>query len=237
MDDLAQCAVGRQTVVIRKMLEAAQIITFGCDRPNLGISPTSTFCCSVVEKFVVAADPFQRHAEDSRPSSGHGWWCQACCADHEKALVKAAKRSRRLGVIRCHTKEASGLHGTNSGTAPVLELRAWTSRLPPTQGTRSRAADAICPKSCRCVTSSNAAGLPHNADPAVQVGIQRVKQWLVIWNENQRTRVPKAWRVSLEQLRTCILFDASWFLLLPRTWKEAGDAGVNWSFTEVTWLK
>ena len=112
MDDLAQCAVGRQTVVIRKMLETAQIITFGCDRPNLGISPTSTLFCSVVDKFVVAADPFQRHAEDSRSSSGHGWWCQACCADHEKALVKAAKRSRRLGVIRCHTKKASGLHGT-----------------------------------------------------------------------------------------------------------------------------
>ena len=49
VDDLAQCAVGRQTVVIRRMLEAAEIITFACDRLNLLISPKSTLCCSKTE--------------------------------------------------------------------------------------------------------------------------------------------------------------------------------------------
>ena len=42
VDDLAQCAVGRQTAVIEQMVEAAEIITFACDRLSLVISPKST---------------------------------------------------------------------------------------------------------------------------------------------------------------------------------------------------
>ena len=67
---------------------------------------------------------------------------------------------------------------------------------------RSRAVDAVCPKSSRCVTSSIAIGLRHNA--AVQAGIECVKQWLVFWHsadEFVRTHVRRAWKLSLEQLR------------------------------------
>ena len=69
------------------------------------------------------------------------------------------------------------------------------------QGIRSRAADAVCPKAGRCVTSGIAIGLPHKADPA---GTECIKQWLVIWHnsdEYQRTRVCIAWKLSLKQLR------------------------------------
>ena len=66
------------------------------------------------------------------------------------------------------------------------------------QGGRSRAADAVFPKSGRCVTSCIAIGLLHNADPAVQVGIECIKQWLVFWqsaDEFVRRRVRRAWRL------------------------------------------
>ena len=72
------------------------------------------------------------------------------------------------------------------------------------QGTRSRAADAVCLKTGRCVTSGIALVLPHIADPAVQAGVEPIKQWLVIWqnaDEFVRTRVRRGWRLSLEQLR------------------------------------
>ena len=71
------------------------------------------------------------------------------------------------------------------------------------QGSRSRAADAVSPKSGRFVTSSIATGLPHTADPAVQAGIECVKQWLVFWQNSDefvRKRVRRAWKLDLEQL-------------------------------------
>ena len=49
VDDLAQCAAGHQVAVTRQMVEAAEIITFACDRRSLGISPKSTICCSDVK--------------------------------------------------------------------------------------------------------------------------------------------------------------------------------------------
>ena len=72
------------------------------------------------------------------------------------------------------------------------------------KGIRSRAVDAACPKCGWCVTSSIALGLPRYADPAMLLGMECVKQWLVIWmssDEYERTRICKAWKVSLEQLR------------------------------------
>ena len=40
---------GHQTAVIKEMVEAADIITFACDRLSLVISPKSTLCCSDVK--------------------------------------------------------------------------------------------------------------------------------------------------------------------------------------------
>ena len=53
------------------------------------------------------------------------------------------------------------------------------------------------------VTSSIAIGLLHNADPAVQAGIECVKQWLVFWQNSEyvRTRVRRGRRLSFEVLR------------------------------------
>ena len=54
VDDLAQCAVGHQTVVIKQMVEAAEIITFACDGLSLVISHKSTLCCSDVKTQTLA---------------------------------------------------------------------------------------------------------------------------------------------------------------------------------------
>ena len=116
-------------------------------------------------------------------------------------------------------------------------------------GIRSRAVDAVCPKSGRYITSSIAIVLPHSADPAVQAGIECIKR-VCFWHNSDefvRTRVRRAWRLSLEQLRDgssrwmkvpglmravmCVLFDAGWFPLHPTNWKQAGREGFYWSFT------
>ena len=68
-------------------------------------------------------------------------------------------------------------------------------------------------------------------------------------DEFVRTRVRRAWRLSLEQLRDgCsrwlkvrgpmravmyVFFDAGWFPLHPTNLKQAGGEGVCWSFTGV----
>ena len=114
-----------------------------------------------------------------------------------KRLFKAAKRSKRLAVIRGDTEKASALHSTNILPCSCSEAAGMGIAPSTMQGIRSRAADAMCPKSGRCVAS-------NVGWPAVQARIECVKQWLVSWHsadEFVRTRVPRAWRLSLEQPR------------------------------------
>ena len=201
VDDLAQCAVGRQTAVIEQMVEAAEIITFACDRVSLVISPESTTRCPDV-----GTQALLRRGLLER-------WIN----------VGFTTRTRDLGV------------DTGGGSRRSVGVMKWAVSAPSTiQGIRTRAEDAVCPESGRCEnTSSIAIGLPYNADPVVQAGIEGVKQWLVFWqnsDEYVRTRVRRAWRLSPEQLRDgsrwlkvrgpmravmCVLFDAA--LFIPRT--------------------
>ena len=165
------------------------------------------------------------------------WWENAC----------ARPRSKRLAVMRRHNlKKASSLHSTNIWPCSSFGAVGMGDAPSTVQGIRSRAADAVCPKSGRCV-SSIAIGLPHKADPAVQARFECVKQWLVFWHhadEFARTRVRRAWRLSLEQLRDgssrwikvrspmravmCVLFDAGWFPLHSTYWMQAEGEGACW---------
>ena len=186
MDDLAQCVVGRQTAMVKRVVEAAEIVTFACDRLSLLISPKSTICCSNVKSEALLRRGLlelgisvgvTRRTRDLGVDTGGG--SRRSVGVMRKRLCKAAKRSRRLAVIRRHTKKASSLHSTNIW--PCASFGAAGMGIAPStmQGIRTRAAGAVCPKSGRCVTSSIAIGLLHNADPAVQTGIECVKQWLV----------------------------------------------------------
>ena len=86
MDDLAQCAVGRQTAVTKQMVEAAEISTFclwqtdpghlaqiddlllGCqDRTSTSKGSTGTW------------DPLRRHEKHPRHGSRHRRRCKTCC--------------------------------------------------------------------------------------------------------------------------------------------------------------
>ena len=91
-------------------------------------------------------------------------------------LRKAAKRSKRLAVTRRHTKKASSLHSTELWPCSSFEAAGVDIAPSTMQGISSHAADAVCPKSGRCVTSSSAIGSCHNADPAVKAGRERVLQ-------------------------------------------------------------
>ena len=244
VDDLAQRVVGRQTAVIEQMVEAAEIITFACDRLNLVISPSRPIVVltlkteSIFRRGLLELGfsfGFARRTRDLGVDMGGG--SRRAVGVMRKRLCKAAKRGRRLAAIRRHTMTASALHSTNIAPSSV-------------RGIRSRAADAVCPKHGGCVSSSIAISLLNNADPAVQAGIECVKQWSVHWQTlMNRTRVRRTWKLSLEQLRdgmsrwmkvrgavravVCVLFDGGWFPLQPTNWKQAGREGVYWSFTSV----
>ena len=177
VDDLAQCAVGCQTAVFKQMVEAAEIITFACDRLSLLISPKATMCCSdVLTEALLRRGLLElginvgvaRRTRDLGVDTGGGRAVEVM----RKRLRKAAKRSRRLAVFRRHTKKSDIWPCTSFGAAG-MGIAPSTM-----QGIRSRAADAVCPKS-GCVTSSIAIGLPYNADSAA-LGRDRVRQ-AVAW--------------------------------------------------------
>ena len=184
-DDLAQSTLGRQTAVIKQLVDAAEIIIFTCDRLSLVISPKSTICCSDVKTetslrrgllelgihFGVTRGTCHLEVDTggrSRPVVGVT----------RMRLCKGAKRSKR-------PKNPSSLHGTNIWRAASLELRAWLLRPPPCK-VSDRALRMPCVPSLVGASRSFsiAIGLPHNADPAVQAGIECVKRWLVFWQNS-----------------------------------------------------
>ena len=165
---------------------------------------------------------------------GHKWRRQARGWRHEKTSVQGCQTEQETrSYSPSHQESVQSPRHQN-----LALLQFWR---------RSRAADAVCPMSGRCVTSSITVGLPHIADPAVQAGIECIKQWLVVWSGRLWTSInarssggpgaSASSSVTLDEgsrpMRAimCVLLDAVWFLLHPSNWKQAGgagDAGVHW---------
>ena len=154
VDDLAQCAVGHQTEVIKQMVEAAEIITFACEPCPLA---KSTTCCSDVTNETLLRRGLlelginfavTKRTCDLGVDTGGGSR-RAVLMRKQTPVCKAAKRSKRLAVTRRHTKKASSLHSNNIW--PCSSFGAAGMGIAPTtmQGVRSGAADAVCSKSGR----------------------------------------------------------------------------------------
>ena len=238
-----QCAVGRQAGVIEHTL-------FACDRLSLVISPKSTIFCSDVKTETLLRRGLLELGINfgvSRRTRDSGGGSRRAVGLMRKRLCKAAKRSKRLAVIRRHTKKASSLHSTSIWYAPASELWEWALRHPPCKAS-NRAPRMPCAPSR--VTSGIAIGLP--SDPTVQAGIVRqavagVQAQFILVCPHARAR---AWMEALPRAASrqelplvedsgpmravmCVLFDAGWFPLHPTNWKQAGGEGVFWSFTGV----
>ena len=125
VDDLAQCVVGRQTAVIKQMVDAAEIITFACDRLSLVISPMSTTCGSDVQ-----TETLQRGLRELGINFG--------VTRRTWELVQEADR-----VPTSHQKS---FQSSQHQPLAMLQLRSCVGIAPSTmQGVRSRAADASRP--------------------------------------------------------------------------------------------
>ena len=230
VDDLAQCAVGRQMAVIKQMMAAAEIISFACDGPSLVISPKSTICCSDVK-----TEAFLRrgllelgiNVGVARRTRGlgvdRGGVSRRAVGVMRKCLCKAAIRSKRLAVIRRHTKKATSLHSTNIWACFSFGAAGMGIAPSTMQGIRSRAADAVCPQFGRCVLPL-ACSTMRTQPCRPGLGASSGGWCFGTTLEVVRTRVCRAWRSSLEQLRygrsrwmkvpgpmwavRCVLFDA-----------------------------
>ena len=171
----------------KEMVEAAEIITFACDRP-----PKSTHCCSDVKTETLLRRGLlelgislsvTRRTRDLKVDTEGG--SRRAVGVMRKRLFKAAKRCRRFAVTLFY-KKGSRLHSTT--ISPCSSFGAAGMGFAPStmQGIRSRAADVVCSKSGVCVTFGIAIGLSHNADPVVQARIECVKQWLVLMAQLRR---------------------------------------------------
>ena len=185
VDDLAQCTVGRQTAVIKQMVEAAEIITYACDRLGLVISPRSTTCCSDVKTetllrrgLLELGIPFvvTRRTRELGVDTGGG--ARRAVGVMRKRLCNAAKGITRLGIIRRHTQKMSSLHSTNIWPAWGGGHGHRTLHNPMHQiarcGLRLLQGQQVC-HVWQCHLFAPQCG------PAVQAGIECIKQWLVFW--------------------------------------------------------
>ena len=116
-DDLAQCAVGRQTAVIMQMVEAAEITTFACDRFSPVLSPKSTICCSDVKT-------------DALDRSRHGRTRKTCGWSDEETPVQSHEARGSLPFVVTPKRLPVSTIPT-SGHAPALELWILELRPPP----------------------------------------------------------------------------------------------------------
>ena len=183
----------------------AETITFASDRLTLVISPKSSLCCSEVKPATILRRGLLELGIPFSNTRRTRLGVQACGRRHEEAPVLGCETEQKT---RCHSpsdqKSVQSPQHQHFGRVPVLGRRAWASRPPPCKPSDRVLWMPSASRAAWCVTSSIEIGLLHNADPAVQAGIECIKQWIVIWHssgEYQRTRVRGAWRLGLEQPR------------------------------------
>ena len=98
VDDLAQCAVGRQTAVIKQMVEAAERITLACDRLSLVIDTGggSRRAVGVMRKRCRRLAVIRRHTKKvTSLYSTNVWPCASCGAALRHPPCKASHRTLR----------------------------------------------------------------------------------------------------------------------------------------------
>ena len=162
------------------MVEAAEIITFACDRP-----PKSTHCCSDVKTETLLRRGLlelgislsvTRRTRDLKVDTEGG--ARRAVGVMRKRLCTAAKRRRRLGVIRCQiflTKKGPASTAPLFRHVPALERRAWASHLPPCKAS-DRALRTSCAPSLACVCVSRLAlplVCPTARTPSCRPGLSR----------------------------------------------------------------
>ena len=193
-----------------------------------------------------------RYQKDPRPGSRYGRRIKTCGWSREETLVQGSETNQKT---RCHpSSHQESFRSPWHQHLAVLQFWSCGHGHFALHDARHQIARCGCSVSQVWwgVTSSIAIGLPHNADPAVQAEIECVKQWLVFWHndgEFVRTRVRRAWRLSLQQLRDgssrwvkvrgptravmCVLLTLVGSPLHQKNRKQAGGDGVYWSFTGV----
>ena len=178
VDDLAQCAVGRETAVVKEVVEATEIITFACDRLSPPISPKSTTCCSDVKtktllrrgllELGIQISVTGRTRDQGIDTEGR----KTSCWRGEKNACARLRNEARNSMSPSHQKSFQSPQHQHLPCAS-FGAAGMGMRTPPCK-VSDRALRTPCPKSGRCVPSSIAFGLTHNEDPAVQ-GIECIK--------------------------------------------------------------
>ena len=170
-----------------------------------------------------------------------------------KRWVKAGRRTRRCARF--------GRWASKQATARLWRTGAWAQKAygtaamgaPPSwvKQARTRAAEAAqCGGRGRCLTTAIAL-LHPNADPAVQIPCNLIRQWLIFWEHNHRIR-PKngkvwgkiatammarssatRWRYVRGHMSAVIvtLMQHKWVPIRHTSWKD--PEGIRWTLKAV----
>ena len=156
---------------------------------------------SVITKQVVSS--LARHdIHIQEASQAKGSWSWMCQVQESRCVVPWPRDGPRQGrrMRRC---ARFGKWTSKQATARLWRTGAWAQKAngtaavgaPPSwvKEARTRAAEAAqCGGRGRCVTTTNTR-LRRNADPAVQIPCNLIRQWLIFWENNHRIG-PKNWQ-------------------------------------------
>ena len=169
VDDLAQCAVRRQTAVIKHM---AEIITFDCDRLSLVISPRRPHVAPTLRprQAAGARDQCWCHEKDPRLGCRYGWRFKTFGGSDEETPVQGRETQQNGCHPTSHQKSDQPPQHQHLAIRQFVGHGYCASHHTPCVPNLVGVLRPVLPL------------VSHNADPDVQAPIECVQQWLVFWH-------------------------------------------------------
>ena len=210
VDDLAQRTQAPPSEVVNKAVEAGLQLVRVLQEDKLAVASKSVVIAttpSIAKQVVSTLARHDTHIQEASQTKYLGLDVSSARKPMRrttaKRWAKARRRTRRCARFgKWTSKQASARRWRTEawvqkdyGTAAVGAPLTWIKQA------RTRAAEAAqCGGRGRCLTTTIAL-LHPNADPAIQIPCNLIRQWLIFWEHNQRTRpkIGKVWAKKVQQ--------------------------------------
>ena len=204
VDDLAQRTQAPPSEVVNKAVEAALQLVQDLQESKLAVASKSVVIATtpqIAKQVVSSLARHDIHIQEAGQARDLGLDVSSARKSARRTMAKrwakAGKRTKRCARF--------GRWASKQATARLWRTGAWAQKAygtaamgaPPSwvKQARTRAAEAAqCGGRGRCLTTAIAL-LHPNADPAVQVPCNLIRQWLIFWEHNHRLRpyIGKVW--------------------------------------------
>ena len=204
VDDLAQRTQAPPSEVVNKAVEAALQLVQDLQGSKLVVASKSVVIATtpqITKQVVSALARHEIHIQEASQARDLGLDVSSARKPTRRTMakrwVKAGRRTRRCARFgRWASKQASArLWRTGAWAQKAYGTAAMGAPLSWVKQARTRAAEAAqCGGRGRCLTTAIAL-LHPNADPAVHIPCNLIRQWLIFWEHNHRLRpyIGKVW--------------------------------------------